>query len=129
MNMWQPVKHILRLMMLLGAIPLLASADAHAESQPMPPASTIQADFPASWMEQMIQAYEDFKTSHDDLSCFKVRAWREGDSYFVSIESKRGVEVKDGKINIPVGGATPCGYGANYEFDNTGRLVKSTGIR
>lgn len=80
-------------------------------------------------MEQVIQAYEDFRTTHDDLSCFKIRASRDGDSYFVSIESKRGVEVEDGKVKIPIGGATPCGYGANYEFDKAGNFVKRTGIR
>lgn len=125
------MKHNLRLKMLLGATLLLASTSAHAESQPLPQFGTIQAEFPAPWMEHMIYAYEDFKTKRDDLSCFSIWAYKVGDSYFVSIAAPNmGVEVEGGVIKIPVvPGATPCGRGVKYEFDGTGKFIKRIGIK
>lgn len=124
------MKHNLRLKMLLGAILLIASASIHAESQELPSDSAIQAEFPAPWMEHMIQAYEDFRTNHDDLSCFSVWAFQQGDSFFVIIAGNMDAKVEDGELKIPiVPGSSPCGYGAVYEFDGTGKLIRNTGMR
>ena len=64
------MKRNFRLKILLAGIMLIASGCAHAESEEMPLKITFQAEFPASWMEQIIYVYEDFKATHDDMSCF-----------------------------------------------------------
>ena len=123
------MKRNFRLKLLLAGIALIVSGCAHAESEGMPSKITLQAEFPAPWMEQIIYAYEDFKATHDDMSCFSIWAYQEGDSYFVSIAPSDGVEIEGDAINIPVAGASPCGRGAKYEFDSSGKFVRRIGIR
>lgn len=123
------MKHHFILKLLLAGIVLVASGCAHAESEKIPSEITFQAEFPAIWMEQMIYAFEDFKASHDDMSCFSIAAYQGGDLYVIEIGLSEVIEIVDDVIHIPIAGASPCGRGAKYEFDGSGKFVQRIGIR
>ena len=108
----------------------MVSGCAHAELPKIPPEGTVNANFPVSWMEQMLFAYDDFRSMKSDTSCYVMTAFQEEQSYFIVFAPRGGPLIEGDKISFPVvGGASECGRAIKYEFDASGKFVQSIGIR
>lgn len=109
-------------------VPLLAAC-AQVQLPPFSDGSLVEAEFPASWMGQMTFAYEDFRRSREDMSCFVIYSGQEDGIYFVAFIPQPEVEVQGDQLIFPVPGEGPCGYGASYEFSNSGEFIRRIGLR
>lgn len=118
----------IQLKFFISSLLILPIACAHSQ---VPPAldRPLQAEFPAAWMDQLTFAYKDFRRLVKDPSCFNLRTYREIDSYIVDFVPAVGVKVDGDRIEIPIAGATSCGRGMRYEFDETGNFIRSVGRR
>lgn len=117
---------------LIGGLAIILSACAHAQMPTPPSDADFQAELPAVWVEQLTFAYNDFRTfptMAENLTCFTVRAFREGDLYVVEFSPPLGFKKDGDRFDIRAGGSTACGRGMRYEFDSSGRFVRRIGQR
>ena len=85
------------------------------------------AHFPVHWHEKIQVGVTDFIANHDDLSCRKINAYQKGSSIIVEIYSPIKVVFDNDKITV--GASDNCQGGVIYEIDNSGKIIKSRGVR
>jgi hypothetical protein len=86
----------------------------------------VTGEFPAVWIGQINYAYKDFLKAGYDRNCFIVKLVDGDGKRTISIFATDHIERVDGKTIIHFGGVTPCGRGANYHFDASGKFIRKT---
>jgi len=113
-----------RFKIILGVLPFLSMACAHAQFQKPPSGEEFNGKFPAIWMEQMTFAYKNLLEEGDDPSCFYVETYQREDRYYIDF-LPRITEISDGdEVRFVPTGGEDCGTGVSYEFDSSGQFLR-----
>ena len=105
----------------------LLSVDAHAQTKEKTPVTSI-SPFPATYVPSIAFAFDDFKKTHKNYSCFSTWVYEDHGHLYV-LFAVNDAESNQDELSFPLAGMTRCGRAIRYQFKSDGTFIGKTGLR